>query len=54
MEHYLILRPLEKAIACHRRQEVGGILTQIVRDGTIRLGPPAIQIPVEPILAVAG
>jgi Uma2 family endonuclease len=54
IEHYLIVRPLEKAIVHHQRGEGGKLLTSIVRQGTIRLDPPGIEIPVEPILLAAG
>jgi len=44
VRHYLIVTPLSRAVIHHRRDEAGGITTRIIRDGSIRLDPPGIEL----------
>lgn len=44
LQHYVILRPGDRAIIHHARNTDGTILTRIIRDGTLRLEPPGITI----------
>lgn len=47
IQHYLIVSPAQKMVIHHRRQNsAGGIGTQIVASGDIRLDPPGIVITV--------
>lgn len=48
VQHYLLVRPTRREIVHHRRVE-GGILTQIVHDGTILLDPPGIHLALDEI-----
>ncbi len=52
IRHYLIVRPLEKAVIHHQRANGGDIRTSIWRGGEIRLDPPGLVLNVDPILAV--
>jgi Uma2 family endonuclease len=42
--HYLIVRTEDRAIIHHARNADGTILTQMVRDGGLRLEPPGITV----------
>jgi Uma2 family endonuclease len=42
--HYLIVDSDEPLVIHHRRQEGGDILTRIIRDGTILLDPPGLEV----------
>lgn len=44
--HYLIIDPDEPLVIHHARQEGSGILTRIIREGTIALDPPGIEVEV--------
>jgi Uma2 family endonuclease len=46
VQHYLIVDPDGPPVVHHRRQPDGTILTSIVRDGTLTLAPPGIDIAV--------
>jgi Uma2 family endonuclease len=50
--HYLVCDPEDKAIIWHQRVPGGGIQPPIVMtSGVIRLDPPGLDLPVEPIFA---
>ena len=42
--HYLIVDPTQTLIVHHARGSDGGILTHIIRGGTITLDPPGIEL----------
>lgn len=42
--HYLIVYPDEQLVIHHRRIEDGMILTTILREGSIALDPPGLEI----------
>ena len=44
LRHYLIVATDIRTIVHHARDEAGGITTRIVRDGTLRLDPPGIEL----------
>jgi Uma2 family endonuclease len=44
MRHYLIVTMRNQAVIHHHRDEAGTITTRIIRDGTIRLDPPGIEV----------
>jgi Uma2 family endonuclease len=44
VRHYLIVMTETKAIIHHCRDDAGTIMTRIVRDGTIQLDPPGIEL----------
>jgi Uma2 family endonuclease len=44
VRHYLIVTLRNKAVIHHHRDEAGTITTRIIRDGTIRLDPPGIEV----------
>lgn len=44
LQHYVILRPEERAIIHHARNADGTILTRIIRDGVLRLDPPGLTV----------
>ena len=44
VRHYLIVRAETRTIIHHVRDEAGTILTRIVRDGSLRLDPPGIEL----------
>ena len=46
IRHYLVVLPEKRAILHHRRNDQGGWLTYIGRDGEIVLDPPGIKVPV--------
>jgi Uma2 family endonuclease len=43
VEHYLILDPDRRVMIWHKRGQAGAIETRILRDGVIRLDPPAFD-----------
>jgi hypothetical protein len=45
VQHYLIVEPTRKVVIHHRRGP-NAIETRIATDGTVRLGPPGIELPV--------
>jgi Uma2 family endonuclease len=47
--HYLIVDPDQSLIIHHQRRDGGEILTRIVREGTITLEPPGIELALEEI-----
>jgi Uma2 family endonuclease len=44
VRHYLIVDPDKRLIVHHARGEGDVIMTRIVRDGTLRLDPPGIEL----------
>jgi len=51
IRHYVIVRPVEKAIVHHARGERGEIRTSILHGGELRLDPPGLVLSIDPILA---
>jgi Uma2 family endonuclease len=49
--HYLVVLPEEGLVLHHQRAEGGAILTRFHRDGSIRLDPPGIDLPLADIIA---
>ena len=45
--HYLIVNPDSRLVIHHARGEGDVIATRIVREGTLRLDPPGMDVPVE-------
>ena len=52
IRHYVIVRPVEKAIVHHCRGEGAEIRTRILHGGELRLDPPGLILSVDPILAI--
>jgi Uma2 family endonuclease len=48
VRHYLLVHPSRREIIHHRRTD-DAILTRIVREGTIALDPPGIQLALDEI-----
>jgi Uma2 family endonuclease len=46
IRHYLVVLPEKRAVLHHRRNDQGGWLTYIGRDGDLILDPPGIKVPV--------
>jgi Uma2 family endonuclease len=46
IRHYLVVLPEKRAVLHHRRNDQGGWLTYIGRDGDLVLDPPGIKVPV--------
>jgi Uma2 family endonuclease len=46
IQHYLVVLPEKRVVLHHRRNDQGGWLTYIGRDGDIVLDPPGIKVPV--------
>jgi Uma2 family endonuclease len=44
LRHYLIVKTQNRAIIHHQRDEAGVITTRIIRDGTLSLKPPGIEL----------
>ncbi|MDQ2884449.1 MAG: Uma2 family endonuclease [Actinomycetota bacterium] len=44
VRHYLIVNAERQAIIHHERATDGSIATRIIRDGTVRLDPPGIEL----------
>jgi Uma2 family endonuclease len=44
VQHYLIVRTEDRAIIHHARNADGTILTQIIREGILRLDPPGLTV----------
>jgi Uma2 family endonuclease len=44
VQHYLIVRTNPRAVIHHRRAEAGALHTRILRDGTLRLDPPGLDL----------
>lgn len=44
VQHCLIVSPDERLVYHHARGEGGAILTRILRDGSIALDPPGVEI----------
>ena len=44
VRHYLIVTTRNLAVIHHRRDDAGGITTRIIREGTIALDPPGIEL----------
>jgi Uma2 family endonuclease len=44
VRHYLIVTVQNRAVIHHHRDDSGTITTRIIRDGTIRLDPPGIEL----------
>lgn len=52
LQHYLIVHQSARAVVHHeRRDDLGGFLTAIVRDGSIRLDPPGIALALDDVYA---
>jgi Uma2 family endonuclease len=49
ISHYLILDPAQPMVIHHARQSGDAFLTRVVREGTIALDPPGIEISVADI-----
>jgi Uma2 family endonuclease len=45
VRHYLIVTTANRAVVHHQRNDAGEITTRIIRDGSIRLDPPGIELP---------
>jgi Uma2 family endonuclease len=46
IQHYLIVLPEKRAVLHHKRNDQGGWLTYIGKDGDIVLDPPGVRVPV--------
>ena len=44
--HYLIVDPDDRFVIHHARGDGDAMATRIVRDGSLRLDPPGIEVPV--------
>ena len=44
VRHYLIVRTKDNAVIHHARDEVGGVTTRVVREGSIRFDPPGLEV----------
>ena len=44
VQHYLIVRTKDCTVIQHSRTPDGGILTRVVRDGTLSLDPPGLDV----------
>jgi Uma2 family endonuclease len=44
VRHYLLIRPDKRTVVHHERDASGDIGTRIVRDGSLRLDPPGIEL----------
>jgi Uma2 family endonuclease len=44
LRHYLIVRPDDKVVVHHARNDDDTILTRIVRDGALHLDPPGLSL----------
>jgi Uma2 family endonuclease len=44
LRHYLIVTLRNRDVVHHHRDDAGTITTRIIRDGTIRLDPPGIEL----------
>ena len=44
VRHYLIVKTENRAVIHHERDVAGAITTRIIRDGSIRLDPPGIEL----------
>jgi Uma2 family endonuclease len=53
IQHYLIVDLDRRLLLHHKRGEAGTIVTAILTEGTLRLDPPGIDIPLEGIFASA-
>lgn len=51
VRHYLIFNPDEPLVLHHERRDDGMIVTHIIRDGTIALDPPGIELMLADIYA---
>jgi len=51
IRHYLIVRPVERAVVHHARLEGGEIRTTILHGGELRLDPPGLAVNLDPIIA---
>ena len=48
--HYLIADPADKTVVWHRRAPEGGIAApQVISEGTLRLDPPGLELPVKDV-----
>lgn len=45
VRHYLIVRTATRAVIHHRSDDAGNLYTRIVREGTLRLDPPGLDVP---------
>jgi Uma2 family endonuclease len=52
IRHYLIFFPQKGAVVHHAKDDRGGIATNILHSGTIRLDPPGMDLPLEDVLSV--
>jgi hypothetical protein len=44
LRHYLIVRAEARTIIRHQRDDGGAILTRIIRDGSLTLDPPGLEL----------
>lgn len=51
LRHYLILDTERRTAIHHRRDEEGRIETRILRDGTLALDPPGLELDIEALFA---
>jgi Uma2 family endonuclease len=47
VRHYLIIKTHSRSVIHHRQGDDGGIVTRILRDGSLLLDPPGITVAVE-------
>ncbi len=50
IHHYLVVLPEKRAVLHHKRNDQGGWLTYIGRDGDLVLDPPGIKVPVAALI----
>jgi Uma2 family endonuclease len=50
IQHYLIVDPDKRLVIHHVRSEADLVVTRIVSDGSLRLDPPGIDLPVDELL----
>ena len=53
VEHYLIIDP-DDTLVIHHQRHGGDLLTRLLREGTIALDPPGLELTVAEIYAAAG
>lgn len=51
VRHYLIVDATERSVVHHARDGAGAISTHVVEDGSIRLDPPGIEVPLAEMFA---
>ncbi len=51
VRHYLIVQTDDRVVIHHQRDDAGAIATRILRDGTVVLDPPGLEIEIEALFA---